>query len=527
MGRCRPNSSLCGMKDGLFNPFFGSSVDGVPDTNLLGEQAIVLIGDSNIVGQGATVGPTPTLGTVREWNGSAKVNVTNADLSVANIGSMWPKFGIDYNARTGQIPVFINCANGGSTFFTRADDPPNTWHSDGSLYSAMLTKVASGLSSLGVRKPKAIFVGLGINDSNLATSLSDINSAIASLITRLNADFPDVPIYFLNVGLSAGPERNSARKSFIRLKIFGHALSNPLVHFIHAPMALYDYNTSNVKADIIHYSQTGNNLLGAILDDYLEDVETYDKIACGIFSSFTSAVDSTKKGLISAFCASQRSNLALMETLQIFKSDVVGNTYIDFVGSLVPQYASTTFSANNAVVTAGATGSYIDHGWMIDQQVSIATDQDISIGVKTGTVTTAGGVTACLYGAVGSVDNTSIALFQTTTPSLQWRMVEDGSTSTILTVAPDTEILDNTCYEMIRTGANAVALYKNGTLLQSGTTAYEGTLDRNIKSGGRGNAAATVSNPIASEFEAFWVSKNTGFDHSGFVTALNTMLAGL
>lgn len=504
-----------------------------PTTNPQGQQVIVFLGDSNIVGQGATVGPTPTLGTVKYWNGSAIANVTNADITdglttgqAANIGSMMPKFGIDYNARTGKIPVILSCGRGGAHFANNPDATGNDFSVTGANRALAEARITAALAANGTTKLAEIIINLGINDFSSVNSFATISTAIDSFMTWITGFCPGVRITFLQVGRSA-VGIVSQKQSQIRNKLRTISEANDDVHLIQAPVAMYDYGY--YKVDLLHYAQSGNDFLGAAIDNYFEAVDAgYNKFAAGVFCSFKDAVNQTKADAINAFFEAQGDNIALMETLQVYKNDTQANTYLDFVGMLAPIYTSVTFSANTEIASSGATGSFIETMWMVDQQlVRVTSDQDINFGCKMGTKTTADGVTVCLYGAVGSSDNTTMNIFQTTTPSLQWRVMEDGTTSTILTTAPNTAFIAQSLYEMVRTGANACSLWRNGVKIQDGTTAYEGTLDRTIKLGGRSNSGSTVSSPIAAGFTVFYVATESGFDRTTWNADLNTLLSAL
>lgn len=503
-----------------------------PTTNAQGERVILFLGDSNIVGQGATVGPTPTLGTVKYWNGSAIVNVINADITDglsasqgANIGSMMPKFGIDYNARTGKIPVILSCGRGGAHFASNPDASGNDFSVTGNNRALAEARITATLAANGTTKLAEIIINLGINDFSAANTFATISTAIDSFMTWITTTYPGVRITFLQVGRAA-VGIVSTKQSQIRNKLRAISEANTNVHLIHAPVAMYDYGY--YKADLLHYSQSGNDFLGAALDDYYQaiDDDGYDKFAAAIFCSFKDTVNTTKKNAINVFVSKYKNtNLAKCETFQIYKGDTQANTYLDWVSMLAPIFTSVSFSANTEIATSAGTGSFIETMWMTDQQlIRVTSDQDITFGCRIGTKTSVDALTACLYGAVGSVDNTSNSLFQTVGLTLQWRVMEDGTTSTTLA---STSIVAQSLYELVRTGASACSLWKDGVKLQDGTTAYEGTLDRTIKLGGRSNATASVSTPIAAGFKVFYVATESGFDRTDWDTDLDTLLAAL
>lgn len=505
-----------------------------PATNASGEQVIAFIGDSNIVGQGLTVGPTPTAGTVKQLSSGAIVNVTNTDIleglttgQAANIGSMMPKFGIDYNARTGKIPVIVSCGRGGSEFASAVDD--NDFSPTGENRALTEARIASALTLNGTTKLAEIIVNLGINDFSSANSFATISTAIDSFFTWLTTTYPGVRITMLQIGRTAA-SINSTKQSQIRDKLRSVSESNANIHLLHAPVAFNDYGY--MKADLLHYNQDGNNFLGEIIDDYLEAVDAgYDKIAAGIFCSFKDAVNSTKKDAINAFISKYKNtNLALCSTFQVYKSDTAANAFLDWVGNLASRQFGTTFVANTEIRSAGATNSFIDTMWMIDEQIGIGrtlSDEDLVIGCRGGTKTTADGTTASFLGAVGSTDGTSINLWQVSGTAIWLQIAEDSTVKTVWSTPPDVTIIAETLYELIRTGSAAHALNKNGTQLFTGTTAYEGTLNRTIKLGGRSTAADTVSSAFAGGYKVFYVAQADGFDRTDWNDDLDTLLDAL
>ena len=111
-----------------------SQVGGTADTTINGEQFFLVVGDS--IAQGSNnssgPGPTPTAGTVKQYNGSAIVDIGSADVYnvVSGGGTMMPKMGIDYNAESGKIPMFISCGSQGSNFENETGDGGNNWSNE-------------------------------------------------------------------------------------------------------------------------------------------------------------------------------------------------------------------------------------------------------------------------------------------------------------------------------------------------------------------------------------------------------------
>lgn len=242
-------------------PTTTSAATTTPD----GRQAFVIIGNSIASGTETAggKGPAPAAGTVFEFNGTSIVEVGANDLSTSNSGSQWPRFGIDYYNITGLKPVFINTASGGAEFYPNNDN--NNWYTTGTLYAAMQTKVANGLAALGVTKPAAILIELGINDARGAKTLTSIQEAVSSLSSRLTVSFPDVPVYYTYPGRMETAISNG-RIDLVRSYISSTVTSYSSTHSI--AFDLRTFATDHPEyygTDSLHLNQAGNNAYGAAL----------------------------------------------------------------------------------------------------------------------------------------------------------------------------------------------------------------------------------------------------------------------
>lgn len=232
------------------------------------KQAFVIIGNS--IASGATVsgkGPAPAAGTVYEYTGTAVQEVGANDLTTSATGSAWPQFGISYYNATGKKPVFINTAFGGAEFYPNGDN--SNWYTTGTLYAAMQTKVANGLAAIGVQKPAGILIELGINDTRGAQALANIETAVNSLVSRLNTDFPGVPVYWTNIGRNE-TDITSTRIDAVRGYIASAVAANSTTHKIAFDLRSYAQNNPEYYGpDNLHMNITGNNAWGANLADFV------------------------------------------------------------------------------------------------------------------------------------------------------------------------------------------------------------------------------------------------------------------
>lgn len=243
-------------------------VNNLFNTTEDGKQLIVVIGDSIARGTSDSDGPTPTAGTVYEWNGSSTVQVGSTDLVSAATGSPWPKMGIDYNTATTRKIVYSSSGSGGSNFSPDGDN--NNWSTTGTLYNAMKTKVNNGLANIGLSRPRAIFMILGINDARASSNLATVEADVISLFDRLYTDYPNTRVYVVNVGReNAGIV--TARIDSVRGYIQTEVTARENV-FMAADLRTYAIDHPEYyDDDNLHLNQTGNNALGAELATFLEN----------------------------------------------------------------------------------------------------------------------------------------------------------------------------------------------------------------------------------------------------------------
>jgi len=171
-----------------------TSTGGVPPVD--DSVYVLFLGDSIFEGSNGFTGPgpTPTPGTVRQWDGAGFIDVGSTDVLTcpAGMGTPLPNFGILLNASSGKV-VNLNPRGVGGSAFSPATGFTN-WSSAGTLYAPMVLDTNAMLSAAGVASLDAICINLGINDITGNGVLATIQTNIDSLFSRLIADFGDVPI---------------------------------------------------------------------------------------------------------------------------------------------------------------------------------------------------------------------------------------------------------------------------------------------------------------------------------------------
>jgi hypothetical protein len=430
---------------------------------------------------------------------------------------MWKQFGLNRNAAINYKHVFINRASGGSEYYQNGDT--NNWapSPDGANYDAAVTDIAACLSFLGLTKPRAIFLILGINDSRGAQSLASIQTAINSLFTRITTDFPGVPIYVANNGTDDVSEIINARKftvnKYIKEAITTHSTvaERTLNMYSFYPWALYN-------ADDLHLLQTGYNKAGELQDRAIRNPEP-NRIVRQVQNGFYDALSDTHKAAWETFvegCVSD-GNWSLVDSLQIFKAATQrANVLIEHTGLFAPIESTFGFVANDRITSS--PGFYKTNFIPSVCLVNSAVD-DFLCGVYMAENNTIAGSAGYCFGATGG---TSVRLFQNTSSQVVY-----GCNDTTATVyaAGDTRIAPDTWHTIGR-NAGTKEYYKNATLVHSASVAVGAACTSNIYIGAQNNAG-TSANVIGGGFRAWYWVKRTGFNLSAWHSRLDTLLAAL
>lgn len=481
-----------------------------PATNVNGEQAFLVVGDSIANGSNNSTGPgpTPTAGTVKQWNGSSVIDIGSAD--VYNIpaggGTFMPRMGIDYNAATGKKPVFIPLGSSGAEFSPNGDN--NNWSATGTLRASAETQVANCLAALGTTKLKGIIVILGINDARASTTLSTVQSDIDSFFTWLTTTYPGVLIQVVQIGRTESVTGNQ-RIYTVRERIVANAISKTDVNMCFNLGSWI--NSGGYGADNLHPNQTGNNDLGAALARWWSN-SSYSKWARSIISSMFGDITSARKSLINDFVNTIGSDLFAFENLHFLKvsnANDIGSDW-SFLQLLHLNTGdvnlNTNFSCNGTDDSFETTFNPSISNLRASQN-DTCTYALIADNGAAGTRTLFGGSNAGIF-------------YRFTQGDLQY-VVNDGTTRTI--PGPINAFSDNSSYAVFRNGTTKGAI-KDATVIDSFTQSSTGALNRNMRYGAFNSGS--LSQFLDVEFLAVASFKYTGVDVSRFDTALKTLSSG-
>lgn len=484
-------------------------------------QRILIIGDSIAAGRNndTGAGPTPTAGTVKQWNGSAFIDVTTTDVvtATANNGSPWPQFGIDLNASSGEVVYLIPTGVSASMFHTFAGY--TTWTKGGTNYTNMLTAASDALTALNGGSLDAICVILGINDIRVTSTIADVENAINVFFADLVADFPGIPILVSIPGRSeaAGAAfANSSRFYAVRFRLVAQALGISDVHICGNLGALVEFG--GYSADNIHPNLTGDNEIGHWFANWFVN-SAYSKWGRSIISSlYDASLSSGRKTLIDNFMVSQvaSGNYAKLECLGIFKTTEIDNCWLDW--SFLGFYASSdaTFVANSHLATNG-TNQHFTPTVMGGVNNKRATATNFITGVKVKTNSSAGA--AILYGVQNATLAQRLAQFPSATAVLRYL----NNDLTASDYAGESVFANDSLYSLARNGGTKFLL-KGSTTLASVAVASTGSVSDAFALIGAYNNSAVVGSWINATYEYHFYAKYSDFDLAGFITDIETLI---
>jgi hypothetical protein len=248
----------------------GPALDTAANTNGSDQQVWWLIGDSlPQTAPSLEKGPEPAIAnTVYEWNGTSIAAITTNDLTGTTNGSFAPKFGWDIYKRTSKKIVFCRSTVGGSEVHNNGDATDN-WSTAGNLYGEAKTKLAAALAANTTTVPRAIIFSLGINDvRNVSTDTTEITAGFESLFSRLNTDFPDIPIFIWLPGMEGLTAAFVTTQKCLDTRAIIEAAIVPYPQ-MSVQVDLLDYKGTAQETfydtDLLHLKQLGNDLLASTL----------------------------------------------------------------------------------------------------------------------------------------------------------------------------------------------------------------------------------------------------------------------
>ncbi|MBN9295374.1 MAG: hypothetical protein J0I41_00115 [Filimonas sp.] len=499
-----------------------------PDNKIV----IVGIGHSNMSGTAESGGDLPVANVVFEYDHyttpgtNTIIEMTTSpygDIKNSYKGSIFPAWATNlYNATSHKV-VAVPWGKSGSAFVQTGNDWTNTgW------YPQMKSDVNDCLSQVGVTRPHSILLMLGNNDmGNNDFTLSQKQSAITSLFDRLEADFPHTPIYVCqevqhqyNV---VPPEDTELARGQMKGYLLNEIANRPNVYLAGNMMSFIEWGkgtggTQEGFSDLsTHLNKDSFTALAKIVANMSLSTET-DKEVRQVWHLFKDNLTETIKEAIKTFvqACKTKGNWELLDMLQIYKNNTKNNAFMDYITLCSPENFGATHTTNQFVATAGNSSSYLKTHYIPASQYRKSSKDDFLFGFKVGNVTTTGN--AFMAGSIGT--SASIGLKKDSGNVIFYA---NDNSDTIVT--GETGIASNTLYVIGRNGSDKT-IYKDGTLVQTSNVASTALATNNIVMGG-GWDGSTLNNPIAAEYVFSFYAKNTGFDLSGFITDITTLLTSI
>lgn len=425
----------------------GASVS--PDTTADGKQGFGWAGNSTAT-YSAVNGPgvAPTAGTAKEWNGSALVDLGTSLINSGNAGSNKggpeTNFATTYYTATSKKACIADGHVYGSLLYKALDTSQwiGTGFVKGTMYNNFKTKLDGLISNLGLQRPKAIILfDILINDAAAGTeTVADLDTAYRALITFLQTDYPNTPIYMVGMATDASSGQNQ-RAFQIRINQLNTINSFSNVHFWY--MGMYSFSCQNMTGK--HWNQAQNDAMGRSLTDFLVDTET-DWDARRIRNQFFNQMTVTQRGFVSTLVAALKSAgmFQVCNYLMLHCATTQNNVAMEWCGTTSSRadIGAYTFNAKANIQTDGVA-TYIETYFPPLWGRRFGTQDDIIVMVKVGVNSTPAATLGTLFGPYTA---TSESMVQLTTSKIRYKCNDNSNTD----VTGDTSFQNNTWYGVAR-----------------------------------------------------------------------------
>lgn len=492
------------------------SQDNSDNTNSSDQQVWGIFGDSKARGTSPNVnetGPEPFIDNIvyQYVSGSGTSVINSGDVNGAVSGSPWMKWGIEYFRETSYKPVFVPRGVGGSNWANPGDN--FAWDNSTTVYTLAKNAVNNACTDIGVTRPRGIMWILGANDERDGVSLATIQSAINQVIATCVADFPNTPIYLVNLGKTDNGV--TARVLSIRqyLEDVCAAYPNQVFMMFREANILDHYD----PADNLHFTQFGNDFLGA---KSVQDLKarglirnrpyprTYGSTSSTIFSTVYTggnALNTIEKNYIN-------DAVEFLVTKGDWSSiDSWGGLLLDSEAKSLKDMKRSTKDAVNHGATwrfKGGFETYASTSTYIDTNFKPSTD---GVGYTQNTAygsvfllenKNATSTLACMMCAVGTTSTFLFTMAQGSTNGIVYR-INSGTGGTYGSGNPRPYAL----YFLRRTSSTNIILNEDG-VGSSSTTTSTGVPNVNIYVGARNNNGV-VDIPYAGRFGSWSFGSNS------------------
>lgn len=254
-----------------------ATLDGlIDDLNTVYETVFIpVLGQSNAEGRdGDTTNPAYPfqIGKGREWNGSSNIEIKDTWGDDIDIDGSWVVyFAREYFSRTGKIPVFADCAQGGTGLTATASTP--NWSGGSTLRGLAETKIDSGLTALSKLAPDFCVWAQGERDAqemdnNGAYTKAIVKSAMQDVIDWWQVTYPNVPFVISELGAYNDGMAETQGWTDMRAVQNEIVAENTGVYIGFSGAAAFK---PSQMIDTLHYDYTGYTEMGEGLATYIAE----------------------------------------------------------------------------------------------------------------------------------------------------------------------------------------------------------------------------------------------------------------
>jgi hypothetical protein len=469
------------------------------------EEFFWIIGDSFAQGSNNTTGAGPDAtghGYYFRTSDNTIQPITTTDIPGAVNGSPWPQFCNEYFASTGTKAVIIPNGIGGTKFF-------DSWNGTSATYLTAKQDAIDAMAVAGVNKLRGIIIICGVNDARGGDNIAAIGASVGNLFYQLDIDFPKTQIYVVMLGHSStNGNRLPQVRGYVREQIARYTNAQIVCQL----QAMHEWSGGYYGVDDLHLNQTGNNLLGTMINRYIQLPTTYSKYARAIANSFYSTLSLSRLAAIDQWITT------------------LGNQYND----IVAYYKTKVPDENDLYVDWGLCNPLVDNGYVFSANNFITTNtgQTIRMNISannstyrwTGTDLGIGAATYDRKGAFGgtgkyligtSSGSNVLGLAETAAGVMQYFAYDLGTAST-----GTGGFADNTEYAVDRVGTTKSRVV-NGSVTHTETIAALTPLTSAPEIGGRNTSGVTLE--LNTEIAYFWWYKASAWNRATFYSANQTL----
>lgn len=447
----------------------GPDPGGNGDTTPDGEQLIGILGDSIANGHATDGIPVVAADTLFNWTGSVFTEITTQPVSNGGSwGSAWQYFATKHKANSTYKTLLVNHGFNSTGLLPDTAGQVDTWDTSGTLYTNFVTEIGQALAAKSLTRPVAIFIVIGSNDIvDPAHSITDIQAGFDSLISRLQINFPGVPLLLVNIGREPA-NQVSQRLYDLRTYYLKRADEIADLHIFFHGIALE--SAAGLEGDNSHYNNAGNQWMGESGANWLE-FTSYPKWRRSVQAAISGDMNANRRNLIDIIITGllARGDFHKLETLSLYKNDSVSNFYLDL--SLLGFSFSTgsTITLNQHLATSGSPNVHTN-GWRPDYAAAVTGStprtglNNMFMGVKLKVRNTPNGTACTLF---GGIQTGSIQLGMNSANTVFYRT----NNATSNTVVGEVGLNNDTFYGCYRDGANSAGMYKNNSVIDTNADA--------------------------------------------------------